>query len=85
MLHQSAFKVNAQSTDAFDFARRNSQVKASKGSRQALAFGVASAAMPAFETLSFRISSPQGSFVSHVEMPLPIPGGACRGLKGALC
>lgn len=34
MLHQSGSEVNAQSTDAVDFARRNTRVKAAKAVRK---------------------------------------------------
>jgi hypothetical protein len=57
MLHQSGFEVNAQSTDALDFARRNPQVKAAKGCPQVLVLQAASRAIPAWETATFRIFS----------------------------
>jgi hypothetical protein len=41
MLHQSGFEVNAQSTDALDFARRNTPITASKGCPQVLGFEAA--------------------------------------------
>ena len=74
MLHQSGFEVNAQSTDALDFARRNTHIKATKGCPQVLALQAASRAIPAWETATFRILSGQASFVSHLEMPLAIFG-----------
>jgi hypothetical protein len=57
MLHQSGFEVNAQSTDALDFARRNTHIKATKGCPQVLALQAASRAIPAWETATFQISS----------------------------
>ena len=74
MLHQSGFQVNAQSTDALDFARRNPRIKATKGCPQVLGLQAASRAIPAWGTATFRICSGQAWFVSHLEMPLAIFG-----------
>jgi hypothetical protein len=84
MLHQSGFEVNGQSTDALDFARRNTRVKAAKAVRKLSPWESLAEQSGAFETATFRISSGHPRLFRISKRGF-YTRGACGSLKRALC